>query len=276
MPVAAATAASVGVLGLVTLAGGVVLWSRFVEMGLPADQAVAVVPAPVLVATGAEFLLPAFGAAALTVLVLVLIRSNRLGSPLWPFAFGAVVAIAEIVFAIVPLKPFSLALALIAVVDGIIILACFRNEKVIGGVGGVALISFLAIGAFWLGRAYARTANYPMVVPMAYSRTEPGSPVRIETGYFVAETSDRIWFASLPQSLPGQPNELREFPRSETEDLEIGSLQAPAQAHRVALLFAANLCQRVISLEAARSTEKHKKPVKFIPNGCTVPRPKRR
>ncbi|MDQ6804163.1 MAG: hypothetical protein M3065_04190, partial [Actinomycetota bacterium] len=72
--VAAAVGSGIGVLGFVTLAGGIVLWTRFVQMGLPADEAVAVVPTPVLVATGAEFLLPAVALTAVPALALMLIK----------------------------------------------------------------------------------------------------------------------------------------------------------------------------------------------------------
>lgn len=54
-----AVAAGVGVLGFVTFFGGAILWVRAREAGLPANDAIAVIPKPVLVTTGASFLVPA-------------------------------------------------------------------------------------------------------------------------------------------------------------------------------------------------------------------------
>jgi hypothetical protein len=80
---------------------------------------------------------------------------------------------------------------------------------------------------------------------MAYSRAERGSTARVEIGYLIAETSDRIWFASLPRPTGGTPNEVREFPRQETDDLEIGPLTDMSAGKAEADRFANNLCIRL-------------------------------
>lgn len=59
--VAAAIATGVGVLGLVALTGGAVLWTRFDAAGLPSGHAVAVVPRDDLIVIGAETLVPLTG-----------------------------------------------------------------------------------------------------------------------------------------------------------------------------------------------------------------------
>lgn len=318
--VAAAAASGIGVLGFVTLAGGVVLWKRFVEMGLPADQAVAVVPTPVLVATGAEFLLPAVVLTAVPALALMLIkiktpasasegpldgaaiprpsglitafsrllklihlspvweveRADRAMSYWWAVRIGVTVVLIEVGVAVWIWHEIGLAavliLAAIAVAGGLVVGVAVRFIK---SGAAVALIAFLAIGTFWVARAYEKTSHALTVIPMAYARTEAGYPARVEIGYFVAETSDRIWFASLPHPGLGHPfNELREFPRTETEDLEVGTLVRAAQAQANATLFLANLCQRLISEEATAIVQKqrgrlgahHQGPAR--PNGC--------
>jgi hypothetical protein len=48
-----------GLLGFVTFFGGAILWVRADEAGLPANEAISVVPNGVLVTTGASFLVPA-------------------------------------------------------------------------------------------------------------------------------------------------------------------------------------------------------------------------
>jgi hypothetical protein len=115
----------------------------------------------------------------------------------------------------------------------------------------LALVAFLTVGTFWIARAYEKTSAEPSVLPMAYSRDQPGKATRVETGYLVAETNDRVVFASLPSATS---NELREFPRTETDDLEIGSLTPLRHAKARAALFAFNLCNRVDVLHSIKRT----------------------
>jgi hypothetical protein len=58
LQVAAAVATGIGILGFVVFFGGAILWVRFDQAGLPANDAVAVVSKPVLLTTGASFLAP--------------------------------------------------------------------------------------------------------------------------------------------------------------------------------------------------------------------------
>lgn len=67
MQVAAAVATGIGVLGFVTFFGGAILWIRAKEGGLAANEVVSVIPKPVLVTTGASFLVPAMLLALLAV-----------------------------------------------------------------------------------------------------------------------------------------------------------------------------------------------------------------
>lgn len=259
--VAAAAASGVGVLGFVTFAGGVVLWARFREMGLQADRALAVVPSPEFVATGAEFLVPAVLIAGG---LLVLMLGVDLGIRWMPglkyqrrrrrlisgWLTGLVAAVPQLIAAFVP-GDGGLAgvggLAIVAIVSaGVITFARSRAKLPV-----FSLVAFLAVGSFWLARAYVATANEPKVVPMAYSRKQLGGANKVEYGYFVAETSDRIFYAAAPESTSQIPNELREFPRSETDDLEIGDLTETADAQQRASLLAFNLCYRLYFVKAA-------------------------
>lgn len=52
-------ATGIGILGFVTFVGGAILWIRADSAGLPATEAVAIIPNSVLVTTGATFLVPA-------------------------------------------------------------------------------------------------------------------------------------------------------------------------------------------------------------------------
>jgi hypothetical protein len=64
----------IGIVGFVTFFGGVILFVRAKEAGLPATEAVAVVPKGVLVATGASFLVPSVLLAVLVVLLIWLLH----------------------------------------------------------------------------------------------------------------------------------------------------------------------------------------------------------
>ena len=54
----AAVGGSLGALGLVAFFGAAILWVRMDEIGVPANEAIAIVPKSVLVTTGASFLVP--------------------------------------------------------------------------------------------------------------------------------------------------------------------------------------------------------------------------
>lgn len=253
-PLLATLLSGLGVLGFVTFAGGVVLWSRFNEMGIPADHALGLVTKSELVSTGADFLVPAFLIAAGVVLVVVLLSATidffKACDPLRWGITPTAIGLSEL--AVVIWLTQALPSGALAVLVGVIAvgaLAISSGARL--NLGLFALAIFFAVGSFAIARTYELTTHDLKVLPMAYSRTQPGEATRVETGYFVAETSDRILFASVPKAATGQsavPNELREFPRSETDDLEIGELARPAQAESIAARFAYNLCERLAHL----------------------------
>jgi hypothetical protein len=266
LTIAAGVGTSVGALGFVAFAGGVILWKRFSEMGLPAADSVAKVPNSVLLATGAEFLVPALLVTAAIAILLVGMRTLREAKDNPPADRTArvVKALAEIVPARSPFlagglllgeglralfdAPIrghldALAVLLVLAAAGAIVIWVALHKH--ASASTVALVAFFAVGTFWIARAYLKTAEAPTVLPMAYSRQVGHGPPRVEGGYLVAETSDRIWFASIPHPMPGLPNELREFPRDETDDLEIGNLMGPKQAAACQLRFIYNLCVRL-------------------------------
>jgi hypothetical protein len=152
---------------------------------------------------------------------------------------------------------FLVLLGLAAAATAVIELAIFHDLPT----SALALIAFLALGTYGIAYEYeSLTRGSLQVIPMAYERDQPGKATRIEAGYLIAETNDRIVFASLPID---QNNELREFPRTESDDLEIGSLTPAAngKARQKAARFAYNLCKRADALvPAARTTTKKIEP----------------
>jgi hypothetical protein len=278
MTVAGAVASGLGVLGFVTFAGGVVMWSRFKEMGLPADHALGLVTRSELLATGADFLVPAVLLALFVVLIAVLVsnwierrdrkrRKNakkrgdatealvtRLKKPKRVIA-PSIIGVGGIVFSLVTLSAVPavafVILVGVSVLGALAVRACYDFSY-----PAYCLIAFLAVGTIAIVRTYERTSHRLEVLPMAYSRSQPGEAARVEVGYFVAETSDRILFASQPKGTSSSPNELREFPRTETDDLEIGGLARPEQAEMIAARFAFNLCERLDHLKPAAPSDK--------------------
>src|SRR6266513_4826433 len=70
LQVLGAVGTGIGVLGFVAAIGGMIVYTRADAAGLPADQALAVMPRTLLVATGAVTLVPAVALAFLFVLLL--------------------------------------------------------------------------------------------------------------------------------------------------------------------------------------------------------------
>jgi hypothetical protein len=247
----------IGVLSFVTLAGGVILWSRFNGMGIPADHALGLVPKSELLATGADFLVPALLYSTAAALIVMGVSSLISRFTKWPYTPLVVSLVVLFVAAVVALLKLGdklpgdavWLLVLVAVLGALTVASTARLHPAV-----FALAMFLAIGSFAIARTYELTSHDLKVLPMAYSRTQPGEATRVETGYFVSETSDRILFASLPEPKRGTspiPNELREFPREETDDLEIGDLASPQAAEQIAERFAYNLCERLAHLTPA-------------------------
>lgn len=273
--VAGAAASGLGVLGFVTFAGGVVLWRRFSEMGLPGDQAVSLVPSSLLVSTGADFLVPALGIAAAMVLLLTFFRivagTNQTTIVMATIA-GAVFALVDIAFAAIARDQIhALAfgvLLVIAVASGVAVGVSFHRLR---SAATIALVAFFAAGTFWLARGYEKTSHAPTAIPMAYSRAQSGEPAIVGFGFLVAETSDRIWFASLAQS---RANELREVPRSEIDNLEVGQVTNLDKADARARLFAGNLCTRLEQIHS-RTVSRHaarRRVPDNAPIGCPPPK----
>jgi hypothetical protein len=264
--VAAATASGIGVLGFVTFAGGTVLWARFQEMGLQADHAVSEVPTPELVVTGARVLVPALlGAIAAVLVMLGVDRAIRLVPWLRnrrqmrrEFAGWTIAVIAGLVELGIAagigaggLVAF-LGLAAVAAAN----VGVLRFARTRCRLPAFALVVLLAVGSFFLARAYVLAANRLEVVPMAYIIKQPAGRVRVDVGYFVAQTSDQIFIAASTSGTDLVPNELRDFPRSEISHVEIGALTPPQQAARRAAHFGFNLCLLLAYLAPAHATPK--------------------
>jgi hypothetical protein len=98
-----------------------------------------------------------------------------------------------------------------------------------------ALATFVAVGLLSGCLTYFRTVDNPKVEPAAVLRSH-GAPV---FGFFVAQTSDRVYIATR---LPLGPIRLDAIPRDEVTDLAIAELLEPSRAEFRAHRLARQMC----------------------------------
>jgi hypothetical protein len=268
-------AAGIGVLGFVTFFGGAILWIRFDQAELPANEAVAVVPREVLLTTGASFLVPALMLALAAVLAVVLLRAVRdtyfqrqpavapnRGSTPKPGHHGSVTGFEDFSPRNRFLAEGAFLLGLLAVevawvapealtvsIPRTFFLALFGfatlaiswfvlhgTERVLWF--GVAL--FAAVSAFIAATTYVRTTDRPKLEPAALLRAGEGP----RTGFFVARAADYVYLGrgNGTTRTPGGAR-LVAVPSADVTDLSIGPLVSPALIGRRAARLALGLCR---------------------------------
>ncbi len=210
-----AGAAGIGVLGLVAGVGGAIMYARFSQAGLPAEQAVAAQPRGVLVAVGAETLIPMAGTVlvALTIYaVLSWLVRKRIGA--WTighlrilhpdgaiaviWALGAACAVIFYYAESANRVPYHSVLAVAGVAVGAsLIWVMVTDLGVPLAIRFVVLAVLTAVVAGWIG--WIRTEDNPTLRSAAVLFDHPSgartTTLRVSEGLFVAETSDRIYLA---------------------------------------------------------------------------------
>jgi hypothetical protein len=223
-PVLAAIATGIGVLGFVAFVGGAVEYARLNAAGLPAEQALAVVPKANLVVVGAETLVPALVAAVAFVLLLVVwvIYAERKGTRhptdlrVLPKESG------EGRTKQTPFKRAVTVVGLMAVVEVLAFGIGFGGrgpwEFIILFILGPATLAvmyhitlarrelvwllasaFLLMSTFLSGIAYARATDDKDVRPAAVVRSNDKAIV----GFMIAQTPDRIYLGRLDLNREG-------------------------------------------------------------------------
>jgi hypothetical protein len=190
-----------GLAALVTFAGGAVLWVRFNELDLPADQVVTLLPKQLLLTTGARELLIPVAIGALLALLLVLAAPLRAGALYW---VGAGLLLLALLVAVLALTwdgtwVARLAMALAALVGlGAILGAAIAMPE-----GRYAALAWTSAGAVLLiaiALVVVRESTHPRLEPVAVLlRGTPDSVV----GFYVGQTADRLYVAPLPGSGAG-------------------------------------------------------------------------
>ena len=213
--VLAAVATAIGTLGWVAFIGGAILWISFSQANLPAAEAIARVPTPVMVATGAEFVVWAVLAALVTVVVLYvfdeplqgLITASEPGvsEPVLRGLLPAVlVAGTAIGFAFlidlgnghVPWPWGVLAVCAAGAGAGLVGALLFRNTGARFAV--IGLFALVAVPLVMAIATYYRAQAAPRVEPVALLRGD-GTPF---VGFFISETSDRVYVGTFDEQTP--------------------------------------------------------------------------
>jgi hypothetical protein len=281
MRVLAFVATGVGVVGFVIFVGAAILWVRFKALGLPANQATALVTRADLVVTGATFLVPAVLFAFAAILLLFALDwlmnawSERFQTQLFNPAAGgrrdwgdsperrrmrgaryvaaliwvAVVTGGAIFYYGEALNPGDTALraAVIASLAVVVVTVLLRT----GSLGYfVALASVLILVAA-AAITYERTYQQPKIEPAAVifdigpdaSRTQGQGRGQAVAGLLVADTSDFIYLGvGTKAKMNSYKGRIFSIRRSRVTDMSIGPLMKAQKALKRAPQLAAELC----------------------------------
>ncbi len=188
--------AAAGLAVFIAFVGGVLLWARFNALGLPADEAVAVLPRQILVTVGAGAIAPAilFGAfAAFAIGLLAPLDSS--GQPRYHLAWILrILVLAEILILLGPsdldVVPYVVVGSAVALIGA---LAVWGAATRLEGYRVVGWTLFAAIAIAGAVNSYIRTEGTPKMEPAA-ALLEGGEGV---AGFYVGQTSDRVYLAPL-------------------------------------------------------------------------------
>ena len=206
-------ASAAGTAGFVYVVGGAVMWLRFWRSGLPADQALALVPRSDLLVVGMRIMiLPALAAGGLF-LLLAARRSRRPEGAQVSRVAVALLAVPALVLAlVVPFAPGAYAWPLAALGLWYVWCHCLRAQD-----GAPRALVRRAVVAAMLAAALvsiARQFDRPVQLPSA-TLTVAGAQEPV-TGVLVTVTSDAV-VIGVPETA-----RLTSFPRDRIETVEVG------------------------------------------------------
>lgn len=280
-------AAGIGVLGFVTFFGAAILWIRYDQASLPANDAVAVVPREVLLTTGASFLVPALMLALAAVLAVLLFRvalselyarreqqaestevtvqptdsrSDAIGlegmSRRQRFVAEAALLLTLFVMEIAFVAPDALAVSplrtVLLLMVGFATLAAswlvLRETRRLLWFGASL---FAAVSVFIAATTYVRTTDRPKLEPAALLLE--GSGVRL--GFYIARTPDYIYLGR-GISTTGTPGGARllAIPNGRVTQFSVGPLVSPQLIRQRAARLALGLCRTVNAQGTDRRT----------------------
>jgi hypothetical protein len=232
--------AGIGTLGLIAGVGGAIMFERFSQAGLPAEQAVAAQPKTVLLAVGAEALIPL----ATTMLLLVaiyLVLARRLPIPTGFFAVAA--GVGAILYYLIVVS-FSFKLHVLVEVVAATAVACTLWALLADPISSIPVRALiLAVITALLGCAIAliRTIDAPKVrgAVVVLAKSD-----KVVAGLYVAETSEQVYIGqvALANSYNDRPKlgsgAIIALNRAEVSAVAFSSNQGLATALRQASLMA--------------------------------------
>ncbi|MDQ5807060.1 MAG: hypothetical protein M3320_00115 [Actinomycetota bacterium] len=266
-PVIAAIASGLGVIGFVTFVGGAIQYGRFAGAGLPASEAVSVIPAQTLIVLGAEALayavLIGLGYAAIVFIVREATStegdetSGLLRGPSnWKRAglMFAYLLAAGAGIGLIQGVPSDAGWTVGVVAAGLVTaavaaLVARRTASVVW----LTTVTFVAVGLFSVGSRVGRAWENEDVRAAALVRENKKAMI----GFYVGETSDRVYIGRINTGRPTEAGnfavdeeELREenrivgISRDQITDLAIGPPRALSEALKQGHVLANELCER--------------------------------
>jgi hypothetical protein len=283
-------AAGIGVLGFVTFFGAAILWIRYDQASLPANDAVAVVPREVLLTTGASFLVPALMLALAAVLAVLLFRvalselhharreqqaestevtvqptdsrSDGIGlegmSRRQRFVAEAALLLTLFIMEIAFVAPDALVVSplrtVLLLMVGFATLAAswlvLRETQRLLWFGASL---FAAVSVFIAATTYVRTTDRPKLEPAAILLE--GNGVRM--GFYIARTPDYIYLGR-GISTTGTPGGARllAIPNGRVTQFSVGPLVSPQLIGQRAARLALGLCRTANTQGTDRRTKR--------------------
>jgi hypothetical protein len=220
--------AATGITVFVAFVGGAILWARFDGLGLPADQAVAVMPRSILLTIGAGAITRALILAAAVALAIRLIKPlDENWQPRWTLGvLLRVLVIGELLLLWLVWDlhfwPYALLPAAAALLGAV---AVWAAAKRLDGYRPVAWTLFAVIALVGAINAFARTADTPKMEPAAllFEQEDQGL-----AGFWIGQNSESVYIAPLTTggraALGEDVAAVEEIPREKVARVEIGPL----------------------------------------------------
>jgi hypothetical protein len=262
-PVLGAIAGGIGVLGFVTFIGGAIEFARLDAAGLPAEEAVAVVPTQNLVVIGAGALVPAIGVAfaATAALFVWFVRVGTLErirhtAKRRARAVAGILFVSEFVAYIVLAGNGLVEGVSFLVLTGFTVTITYHLALITERFVWLAVPTFLSLGVFLIGLNVVHAYDSEEVRPAAVLRDGDAAFI----GFFVAHTGDRVYLARLDFNQRGTEfdrdrSRIVVFENDQITDVAFGPLMEPERALTRASDLARELCRYQIRREQRAGTE---------------------
>jgi hypothetical protein len=219
--------AAAGVVVFVTFIGGAMLWARFNELGLPAEQSVAILPRSLLIAVGAQALAVPIGVGIVVAFLpyLFSVLQPKEGQHPWLY-LGLLLGVLFVCELIVVV----LALGIDLIWEGLIVLSISLAAAAVvfltavrgaayRSLGWAIFASCLVVGG---ALSFTRTEANPKLEPAALVLSKQSEGV---AGFYIGQSSDRVYLAPLTTgaraALSEDVSQILEIPRDEVVRLAI-------------------------------------------------------